>query len=213
MRVLVLGGGGREHALAWRLHRDPEVTALVLAPGNPGMAELGPCVPLDLGRPDDALELARRERIDLTVVGPEAALDRGIGDTFRIDKRAIVGPSKRSSALESSKAFAKDFMTRHGIPTARYLVADDPAATLRTAPPVTVKSEVPMMAPSGPDFPLVSVPDAEAMNRYLPPSDAVSALIDTTAAADGDTCPSMLETDARFCSSVPPSQTRCAGAS
>jgi phosphoribosylamine--glycine ligase len=124
MRVLVLGSGGREHALAWRLLRDPEVTELVSAPGNPGLAGLGRCVPVDLGAPENVLALAAREGVDLTVVGPEGPLERGIGDLFRRAGRPIVGPSARGAALECSKAHAKAFMARCGVPTARFRVAD-----------------------------------------------------------------------------------------
>ncbi len=120
MRILVLGSGGREHALAWRLSRDPEVREVVVAPGNPGMTAVARLASLDLNAQDDVLALAENARIDLTVVGPEAPLERGIADVFRRAGRPIVGPSARAAALECSKAFAKQFMARHGIPTARF---------------------------------------------------------------------------------------------
>src|SRR5262245_39134019 len=123
MKILVLGSGGREHALAWRLSRDPDVTGLVVAPGNPGMARLGRSVPVDLAAPEDVLAVAERERADLTVVGPEAPLERGVADLFRARGRPIVGPSQAAAALECSKAYAKSFMQRHGIPTARFQIA------------------------------------------------------------------------------------------
>jgi phosphoribosylamine---glycine ligase len=126
----VLGGGGREHAIAWRLAADPDVSAVVSAPGNPGMARLGRCLPLDLGAPADALEVARRERIDLTVVGPEAPLEHGVADLFRREGRAIVGPSAAGAALECSKARAKQFMASHGVPTARFRICDTAGAAL-----------------------------------------------------------------------------------
>jgi phosphoribosylamine---glycine ligase len=147
VRVLVLGGGGREHAIAWRLSRDPDVGAVVSAPGNPGMAGLGRCLPLDLGAPADALELARREHIDLTVVGPEAPLERGVADLFRREGRAIVGPSAGGAELECSKARAKRFMARHGIPTARFRIcesADEAFAVVRSDEfqvPLVVKAD------------------------------------------------------------------------
>ena len=125
MKVLVLGSGGREHALAWRLRQDPDVAEIVCAPGNPGMAAIGSCLPVDLTNPQDVLDLARRERVDLTVVGPEAALDRGVADLFRPNGCPIVGPSRRGAALETSKAFAKRFMQRHRIPTARFVVCEN----------------------------------------------------------------------------------------
>jgi phosphoribosylamine--glycine ligase len=147
MRVLVLGGGGREHALAWRLAQDPEVSDLVCAPGNPGMAAVARCLPADLASPDDVLALAGRERIDLTVVGPEAPLERGLADLFRRAGRPIVGPSAHGAALECSKAFSKAFMDRQGVPTARYAICDSAADALaavagpRFGFPVVVKAD------------------------------------------------------------------------
>src|SRR5262245_44837512 len=130
MKVLVLGSGGREHAIAWRLSRDPDVTEVVMAPGNPGMARLGRTVPADLAVPDDLLALAAHEHVDLTVVGPEAPLERGVANLFRARGRAIVGPSQAASALECSKAYAKAFMVRHRIPTARFVTCDGVDAAL-----------------------------------------------------------------------------------
>ena len=147
MKVLVLGSGGREHALAWRLARDPEVSAVVCAPGNPGIARLSRCVPVDLESPDDVLSLADRERADLTVVGPEAPLERGVADLFRASGRPIVGPSRAAAALECSKAYAKEFMRRHDIPTARFVVCDRLEDALRVVAgsdfgfPVVVKAD------------------------------------------------------------------------
>ncbi|HEY1911309.1 MAG TPA: phosphoribosylamine--glycine ligase [Vicinamibacterales bacterium] len=120
MRVLVIGGGGREHALTARLAQDRDVGELVVAPGNPGIATLARTVPLDLGRPEDALNLADREQIDLTIVGPELPLSLGIADRFASEQRLLFGPTSAAARLESSKAFAKAFMARHGIPTARF---------------------------------------------------------------------------------------------
>ena len=147
MKVLVLGSGGREHALAWRLGRDPDVTGVVSAPGNPGIARVSRCVAVDLGSPDDVLALADRERVDLTVVGPEAPLERGVADLFRARRPAIVGPSRAGAALECSKAYAKEFMRRHGIPTARFVVCDRLDDALRAVTgaefgfPVVVKAD------------------------------------------------------------------------
>jgi phosphoribosylamine--glycine ligase len=124
MKILVLGSGGREHALIWRLSRDPDVTGVVGAPGNPGIARAHRCLPVDLTNPDDVLALAERERVDLTVVGPEAPLERGLADLFHGRGRAIVGPSRDGAALECSKAYAKAFMLRHGVPTARFVICD-----------------------------------------------------------------------------------------
>jgi phosphoribosylamine--glycine ligase len=125
VKVLVLGGGGREHALAWRLTRDPDVTEVITAPGNPGTAAHGRNVVVDLGSPKAILDLAAREKVDLTVVGPEAPLERGVADMFRSYGRPIIGPAKRGAALECSKAYAKAFMSRHNIPTARFIVCED----------------------------------------------------------------------------------------
>lgn len=124
MRVLVLGSGGREHALAWRLRRDPDVAEVITAPGNPGMAAMGRCLPVDLDDPASVLALATREQVDLTVVGPEAPLEAGVSDVFRAAGRPILGPSRQGAALESSKAYARTFMARHGIPTPRFVVCD-----------------------------------------------------------------------------------------
>jgi len=147
VKVLILGSGGREHALAWRLSQDPDVAEVLTAPGNPGTAALGRVVPIDLGSPDAALALAASERVDLTVVGPEAPLERGLADLFRSYGRPIIGPTARGAALECSKAHAKAFMNRHGIPTARFVVCDDAATALDAVSgqafgfPVVVKAD------------------------------------------------------------------------
>ncbi len=127
MRVLVVGGGGREHALAWRLSRESGVTALFCAPGNVGIATCAALVPIESGDPDALLAFAERASIDLTVIGPELPLDRGVVDRFRAAGRRVFGPPRAAAQLECSKAFAKDFMARHGIPTARYRVCDSSA--------------------------------------------------------------------------------------
>ena len=127
MRVLIVGGGGREHALAWRLSRDPGVTALLCAPGNAGMAPVARLAAVDPADPAALLALADRESIDLTVVGPELPLDRGVVDRFRQAGRHIFGPPRAAAQLECSKAFSKGFMARHGIPTARYRVCESSA--------------------------------------------------------------------------------------
>jgi phosphoribosylamine---glycine ligase len=131
MRVLIAGGGGREHALAWRLSRDPGVSAIVCAPGNAGIANVARLAPVDPAQPDALLALADRERIDLTVIGPELPLDRGVVDRFRAEGRRIFGPPRAAAQLECSKAFAKGFMARHGIPTARYRVSESAADARR----------------------------------------------------------------------------------
>jgi phosphoribosylamine--glycine ligase len=120
MKVLVLGSGAREHALVRRLAVDPDVQAIVCAPGNPGIARLAPTVPADLSDPDALLALARTEMTDLTVVGPELPLSLGVVDRFAAAGLRICGPTAAAARLESSKAFAKAFMARHKIPTARF---------------------------------------------------------------------------------------------
>ncbi|MBA3948863.1 MAG: phosphoribosylamine--glycine ligase [Acidobacteria bacterium] len=120
MKILVLGSGAREHALVWRLRQDPDVTAVIAAPGNPGM---GPARPVPLDNPDAILELARSLDADLTIVGPEQPLAAGVADRFAEAGRAVLGPTAAAAKLETSKAFAKAFMQRHGVPTARFAVA------------------------------------------------------------------------------------------
>jgi phosphoribosylamine---glycine ligase len=118
MKVLVIGGGGREHALAWRLAESPSVSKVYAAPGNPGIARIAECLP---ARDMDAwLAAVRETQADLTVVGPEAPLVAGIVDRLRAAGHAVVGPTAAAAQLEGSKSFAKDFMIRAGIPTARH---------------------------------------------------------------------------------------------
>jgi phosphoribosylamine--glycine ligase len=144
MRVLLIGSGGREHALAWRLKREDPSLELIAAPGNPGIAELGECVPIaatDL----DALEcLARDRAVDFTLVGPEAILALGIVDRFRVARLPIFGPSRAAAEIETSKAFAKQLMLEEGIPTARAEMhtrpAEAKAAVRRFGTPVVVKA-------------------------------------------------------------------------
>src|ERR671913_2331833 len=118
MNILVIGSGGREHAIVWRVSQSPLVKQLHAAPGNPGIAQLAKCHPASTV--DDYLRLANDLDIDLTIVGPEAPLVAGIVDRFRSAGRAIFGPTAAAAQLEGSKSFSKDFMVRAGIPTARY---------------------------------------------------------------------------------------------
>lgn len=129
MRVLVIGGGGREHALVARLAEDPGITVLA-APGNPGIAALVPVRPVALSDPDAMLDLAVREAVDLTVVGPEVPLSVGVADRFADAGRLLFGPTAAAAQLETSKAFAKAFMARHGVPTARFHTAHSQAEAL-----------------------------------------------------------------------------------
>jgi len=124
MRVLVIGGGAREHALVARLAAERDVGELVCAPGNPGMAAIARIAPIDISRPADIADLAAREQIDMTVVGPELPLSLGLVDRFAEESRLILGPTARAARLEASKAFAKAFMARHGVPTARFRTCD-----------------------------------------------------------------------------------------
>ena len=124
MRVLVLGSGAREHALVARLASERDVGEIIAAPGNPGMARLARTLPIDLTDLDAILSLAEREQIDFTVVGPELPLSLGLADRFIDDGRLLFGPTAAAARLESSKAFAKAFMTRHGVPTARFRICE-----------------------------------------------------------------------------------------
>src|SRR5262245_47029194 len=124
MRVLVIGSGAREHALATRFARDLGAGAVVCTPGNPGIGRVARTVSLDPANVPALLELAQQESIDLTVVGPELPLSLGIADRFAEAGRAIFGPTAAAARLETSKAFAKAFMARHGIPTARFHTAE-----------------------------------------------------------------------------------------
>ena len=119
MKILVIGSGGREHALCWKLTQSPKTTALYAAPGNPGIAQAATCLATA-----DYLAVAESIDADLTVVGPEGPLAAGVVDQFRAKGRRIVGPTAAAACLESSKAFAKEFMMRAGIPTARFATAD-----------------------------------------------------------------------------------------
>lgn len=119
MKILVIGSGGREHAFVWKLKQSPRVTAIFCAPGNAGIAQIATCVPVKVTDHAGLLKLARDEQIGLTIVGPDDVLAAGIVDLFEANGLRIFGPTKAAARLESSKVFAKDFMERHGIPTAR----------------------------------------------------------------------------------------------
>jgi phosphoribosylamine--glycine ligase len=145
MKVLLIGSGGREHALAWKLAQSPRLTKLYAAPGNPGMEE-AQLLPLQAADLDGLAAFAEEERIDLVVVGPEAPLALGMGDRLRKKNIPCFGPGAKGALLESSKKFAKDFMTRHGIPTAAYRAfasKEDAGRYLRSLPrgPVVVKAD------------------------------------------------------------------------
>ena len=145
MKVLVIGGGGREHAIVWALRGSERVTDVVCAPGNGGIAELARCLPLDLNDLAATLRLAEQERPDLTVVGPELPLSLGLVDALEARGLRVFGPTQAAARLESSKAFAKQFMQRHDIPTAAYAVcsslAEVSAALTHFSSPVVVKAD------------------------------------------------------------------------
>ena len=171
MKVLIVGGGGREHALAWKLQQSPQVDAIFCAPGNAGTAELGENVPI---LPNDSCRLrkfARENQIDLTVVGPDDPLAAGLVDEFHEDKLRIFGPGKAAARLESSKVFAKQLMRGVGVPTAMAGVFDESRKACRFAEklhyPVVIKADG-LAAGKG----VVIAPDpASAM-------DAISDMID-----------------------------------
>ena len=143
MRILLIGGGAREHALAWKLGREPGVDDVVCAPGNAGIP--GRSVALDLSNPAAVLALAVQEGADFTVVGPELPLANGVGDRFADAGRALFGPVQAAARLESSKAFAKEFMARHAIPTAAFRICRSEGEALKACEhfgfPVVVKAD------------------------------------------------------------------------
>lgn len=145
MNVLVIGSGGREHALAWKIAQSPDLTKLYAAPGNAGIASLGECVPIKGDDIDQLLVFAKEKEIDLTVVGPEAPLVQGIVDRFEAEGLAIFGPSKEAARLEGSKIFAKEMMKQNGVPTAQYRVFNDAAQAKRylidQEPPMVIKAD------------------------------------------------------------------------
>ena len=128
MKVLVVGGGGREHALAWKLSQSERIQKVFVAPGNGGTARDPNLIDVPITDVNALLQWAQQEKIDLTVVGPEAPLAAGVVDVFRAHGMRIFGPTQAAAQLESSKAFSKAFMKRHGIPTAIYETFTDPAS-------------------------------------------------------------------------------------
>ncbi|MDA8434337.1 MAG: phosphoribosylamine--glycine ligase, partial [Nitrospiraceae bacterium] len=122
MKVLVIGGGGREHAIVWKLSQSKSVDKIYCCPGNAGIAEIAECIDVNQDDFRSLLDFVKYEWIDLTIVGPEAPLSKGIVDLFEKDGRRILGPTKAAARLESSKVFSKNLMRSHGIPTADYRV-------------------------------------------------------------------------------------------
>ena len=144
MKLLLIGGGGREHALAWKLRRDDPSLEIVAAPGNPGIAALARCVPVGATDIVALLELARTEDVDVVLVGPEAPLAAGIVDIFRAAGVPVFGPTRRAAEIETSKRFSKELMLRAGVPTARAEHFSDAAAAKaavrRFGAPVVIKA-------------------------------------------------------------------------
>jgi phosphoribosylamine--glycine ligase len=128
MKVLVIGSGGREHALLWKLSESARVEKLYCAPGNGGIVRDAECVDVEIGNANAVADLAARLEIDLTIVGPEAPLVAGIVDTFARRHLPIVGPTRAAARLEGSKVFAKEFMSRHHLPTAAFTICESPAS-------------------------------------------------------------------------------------
>jgi phosphoribosylamine---glycine ligase len=145
MKVLILGSGGREHALAWAVARSPRVSQVICAPGNGGMAQLARCIPLNLKDVAAAVRLAEKEQPDLTIVGPELPLSLGIVDALQTRGFRVFGPTRAAAMLETSKGFAKRFLQRHGIPTANYALCSTVAEVVKMLemfyPPIVVKAD------------------------------------------------------------------------
>ena len=129
-RVLVIGSGGREHALVWKLASERSVSDIVCAPGNAGISRVARCIPVDPADPHAVAAIARREEIDFTIIGPELPLSRGVADVFAAEGDLLFGPTQRAARLESSKVFAKEFMQRCNVPTARYKSCDTAAQAI-----------------------------------------------------------------------------------
>ncbi|HEY2981681.1 MAG TPA: phosphoribosylamine--glycine ligase, partial [Anaerolineales bacterium] len=130
MKVLIIGSGGREHAIAWKVAQSSKLTRLYIAPGNPGMAVQGENVAIKVDDHAAIVQFCKDTEIDLVVIGPEAPLAAGLGDDLRAAGFKVFGPSKAAAEIEASKVFAKAFMLRHGIPTARYQAFTDFDAAL-----------------------------------------------------------------------------------
>lgn len=120
MKVLVVGSGGREHALVWKLAQSPKVTEIFCAPGNGGIADMAQCVPVAADDMEGLLAFAKDKAVDLTLVGPEVSLTLGIVDIFQEAGLRIFGPNKNAAALEGSKVFMKDLLAKYNIPSAQY---------------------------------------------------------------------------------------------
>ncbi|WP_349948590.1 phosphoribosylamine--glycine ligase [Lacrimispora sp. BS-2] len=145
MKILVIGGGGREHAIVWKISKSPKVDKIYCAPGNAGIAELAECVDLGVMDFDRQVAFAREKEIDLTIIGPDDPLVAGAVDAFEAAGLRVFGPRKRAALLEGSKSFSKDLMKKYEIPTAAYEIFDSPGEALsyvKTAPmPIVLKAD------------------------------------------------------------------------
>jgi phosphoribosylamine--glycine ligase len=145
MKVLILGSGGREHALAWAVSRSKRVSEIVCAPGNGGIAQIARCVPANLNNVESMLAVVEAEQPGLTIVGPELPLSLGIVDALQSRGFRVFGPTREAAMLETSKGFAKRFLQRHNIPTAHYAVCTNPAelesAIERFHAPIVIKAD------------------------------------------------------------------------
>ena len=177
MKVLLVGGGGREHALAWKLAQSPRLTRLYAAPGNPGIAAHADCVPVRDTDLDELVALARRERVELAVIGPEVPLSLGLRDRLSDAGVPVFGPSQSAARLESSKAFAKDLMALYGIPTARFRVFQDADAAKRfcreLGAPLVIKADG--LAAGKGAMVCATLPEADAAIRLCLDEDAFGA--------------------------------------
>ena len=145
MKVLVVGGGGREHSLAWKIKQSPKVKQVFCAPGNAGIADVAECVDITVDDIEGLLKYAKKQKIDLTVVGPELPLTMGIVDVFQEEGMKIFGPDKKAAMLEGSKAFSKELMKQNGIPSAFFSTFTDPEDASRyiqeVGAPIVVKAD------------------------------------------------------------------------
>jgi phosphoribosylamine---glycine ligase len=145
MKILVIGSGGREHAICWKFAQSKQVTELFCVNGNAGISQVATCLTANVNDMNALADLAEQHQIDLTFVGPEAPLVAGIAQTFAARRLRIVGPSEQAAQLEGSKIFAKEFMARHRIPTARFSICDSPQAAMDAAKryrfPIVIKAD------------------------------------------------------------------------
>src|SRR5262245_22686524 len=147
MRILVVGNGGREHALVWKIRQSPLVTEVYCAPGNAGMADVADCVPIESSDIVELADFAQSIKADLTVVGPELAMVLGVADEFHRRGLLIFCPTRAAAEIEGSKAFARDFMQRHGVPSPGFetcATVEEAEAFVKKAPfgfPMVVKAD------------------------------------------------------------------------